>query len=237
MFTYKGITSEGRVRVLNVSRTLLPSSEVTTTDIEGNVGLYFVKKTHGVRVIRMDLAIIGDTPEDLMDRVEDVADWLDADKPEPLVLNDSPDRTFYAIVQGDTSLDEQLKYGFFTVEFICPDPYSYGAERTENLVSGVNSITYNGTAPTYPTMTITFPSAIPNIQIDNGEDIMELTYSFDTTTTLEINSQTGKITINGEINSQIMSLTSDFFPLKKGSNTINVSEGASIVMKYKERFK
>lgn len=235
MLKYKGIDSKGQVRVLEVSRALLPSSVVQTMDIEGKAGSYFLRKTHGVRSIEVEMAILGDSPEDLMDRAEQVADWLDSEKPEPLVFEDEPEKTYFAIVDGAVDLDEQLKNGFFSVSFLCPDPYAYGVEKQHNLNEGQNVVNYQGTAPVYPTIETTFSVAKNDFIISNGEDKVEIEFPFEAGTVLELDFHTGKVLVNGSLNLPIMTLDSDFFPLKKGDNTITVSSNSLVT--YKERFK
>jgi predicted phage tail component-like protein len=232
--TYKGVSSQGKLKVLKVTRSVLPPSQVKLLDVEGRSGAFFISKKHGVKKIDVEFVVIGD---ELRDNIRDIADWLDAEKPEALICSDEPDKTDFAILDGETDLDEQLKAGFGTLTFICPDPYSIAASRTVNLVAGSNTVTYNGTAPTYPKVTATFTTAQTSFEISNGKEKVKINASLATTSKLVVDFNTGKITINDTLNLQTLTLDSDFFPLKKGSQTLTVSAGANVSLTYNERFK
>jgi predicted phage tail component-like protein len=233
MLTYKGETSEGRFTVRKVTRSVLPPSQLKMVEVDGKAGAMFISKKHGVKQIDVEIAIIGD----YVNKKRDIADWLDAEKPEALILSDEPDKTDFAILSDSTDMDEILDNGFGTLTFLCPDPYSIGAEKTHNLASGNRTVTYNGTAQVYPTLTVTFSTNQTAFEISNGEVKMRIEANLTTASTLVIDMNTGKITINGTLNQQTMTLDSDYFPLKKGTNALTISAGASVVVRYKERFK
>jgi predicted phage tail component-like protein len=237
-FTYKGTSSQGLLKVLKVTRSVLPPSQLKTLEVDGRSGAYFISKKHGIKRIAFEVALISNSETDLRSDVRTLADFLDADKPEALVCSDEPDKTDFAILDGETDLDEIVKVGFGTINFICPDPYSQGNTIvTKNLVAGSNSVTYNGTAPVYPTMTVTFTASVTSFEISNGTKKMHIDASMGTTSTLVIDCNTGKITINNVLNLQTITLDSDFFPLVKGTQTLTVSAYANVTLSYKERFK
>jgi predicted phage tail component-like protein len=235
--TYNGISSLGFLKVTEVRRSVLPPSTNKVLEVDGRSGALFISKKHGMKKIEVDVAIVSESDTDLRADVRAIADWLDADKPEALVCSDEPDKTDYAILDGETNLKEVVKYGFGTLIFICPDPYSEGASQTKNLVAGTSTLTYDGTAPVYPTMTVSFDSDQPFFEITKETDKVKCTFNFTTSTTLVINFDTGKITVNGTLNQQTLSLDSEFFALTKGSNSLTVSTGAVVVVSYKDRFK
>jgi predicted phage tail component-like protein len=233
MLNYKGVSSEGKLKVLKVTRSVLPPSVLKMIEVDGKAGAFFVSKRHGVKKIEVEVIII----KDYVSKKREIADWLDAEKPEALILSDEPNMTDFAILSEETDMDEILDTGRGTLVFLCPDPYSIGAERTRTLVAGGNTVSYSGTAPTFPELTVTFTTNQSSFEITNGEDKVRIEANLTTASTLVINFQTGKITINGTLNMQTMTLDSDFFPLKKGNNALTVSTGASVSLKYKERFK
>lgn len=237
--TYNGISSsDGNfLKVVKVTRSVLPPSQLKTLEIDGRNGGLFVSKKHGMKRIEVEVAIIGNSPENLRSNVRAMADWLDADSPKSLVCSDEPSMTDYAILDGETNIEEMVKYGFGTLVFLCPSPYSEGASQTKSLVAGANTLTYAGTAPVYPTMTVTFASSQTFFEVSKGTSKVRVTATLGTTTTLVINFDTGKITINGTLNQQTLSLDSDFFALTKGANSLTVSAGASVSVTYKDKFK
>jgi predicted phage tail component-like protein len=231
-FTYKGISSQGKLKVVKVTRSILPPSQNKFLEMDGKPGALFLSKKHGIKKIEVEVAIISGT---LRGDIRDIADWLDADQPSEFTASDEPDLLDYAILDGDTDVDEIYEAGFGTITFLCPDPYSRRWEVTESLVAGANSVWYDGTAPTYPVITATFSTAKTFFEISNGVDKVRIEGSLSTTTTLVIDFNTGKVTLNGTLNQQTITLDSDFFSIKKGTNTITVSSGAT--MKFTERLK
>jgi predicted phage tail component-like protein len=238
MLNYKGISSEGKLKVLKVTRSVLPPSSNKLMEIDGKSGALFISKKHGVKKIEVEIAIVGD----YVSKKREIADWLDADKPEALVIEDEPDKTDFAIIDGDTDMDEILDNGFGTINFICPDPYSVGADRTHSFGTvtvdwSVYDLVYNGTAPVFPLVTATFNAPTTYFEMWLGEDFVKVQYNFQAGTVLEIDMNTGKVSINGTVNMQTLTLDSDFFPLKKGTNTLSASEFVDVEVSYKERFK
>jgi predicted phage tail component-like protein len=237
--TFNGVSSDAYpyLKILKVGHSVLPSSNISMVDVAGRAGSYFVYKRLGTRTIEVEVAIVGTSQSYFRSKVRELADWLDVDKPTALSFSEDPTISYYAIVDGDTSIDQILAIGTGTIKFICPDPFAYGASRTVSLVTGPNTVTYNGTADAYPVMTVTFSSAQTSFEVSNGTEKIHIDADLATTSTLVIDFSLGKITINDVLNMQTLSLDSDFFPLKKGTNTLTVSAGANVSMTYNERFK
>jgi predicted phage tail component-like protein len=242
MLTYKGISLEGKLKVLSVTRSLLPSSQLKTLELDGKAGGIFISKKHGMKKIEVEVAVIGATPENLREKVRELADLLDSEQPEALVFDDEPHLTDFAILEGETDMEEQLKLGTGAITFLCPNPYSVGAERSHSFETTtfdwkVYDLVYNGTAPVYPKVTVTFNGATTYFEMWLGENFVKVEFNFQAGTVLEMDFNTGKVLINGTLNLQALTLQSDFFPLKKGTNTISTSEFAGVVVSYNERFK
>jgi predicted phage tail component-like protein len=237
-FTFNGINSDAYLKVLKVGHSVLPSSKITSVDVANRAGSYFVRKTFGIRSITIDVVIVGTDQTDLRSKVRSIADWLDVDSPQTLSLSEDPNISYVAILDGDTNIDQILSIGTGQLKFTCLDPFAYGQLKTVSLVAGSNTVTYNGTADAYPTMTVTFSASESSFEVSNQDgQKVHIDATLGTNTTLVIDFNIGNITINGTGNLQTMSLDSDFFPLKKGINTLTVSAGASVSMTYKERFK
>jgi predicted phage tail component-like protein len=240
-FTYKGVSSIGKLKVLKVTRSLLPPSQNKFLEIDGMSGAKFISKKHGIKKIEVEVAIIDDA---LMSQVREVADWLDADQPEEFIASDEPTLKDFAILDGDIDLDEVFKVGFGTLVFLCPDPYSIGAEKTVSLTAGTTkTFTMEGTARSFPIVTATANSASSSFVVSRGDDKgnddkVEIIFNFVGGEVVEIDFNTGKVTINGTINQQTITLDSDFWSLTpKSNNYIWSSSGFTSSLVYKERFK
>jgi predicted phage tail component-like protein len=231
MLNYKGISSEGKLKVLKVTRSVLPPSSNKLMEIDGMSGALFVSKKHGVKKIEVEVAIIGD----YVNKKREIAEWLDSDKPEALVIEDEPDKTDFAIIDGDTDMDEILDNGLGTIGFICPDPYSFGQQLSSSIAVGTDSVHYGGTAPTFPVITFNLTAPTSSVKVQKGDLFVEVTDSFVAGDELVIDMKTGKVTRNGTVIMSKVTLESQFFPLTKGANTFNST--AYGIVSYVERFK
>jgi predicted phage tail component-like protein len=233
MFTYKGISSEGKMRVVKVTRSVLPPSQLKMLEIDGKAGAYFISKKHGVKKIDLEVVILGD----YVNKKRDIADWLDAMKPEALNISDEPNMTDFAILDGETDFDEILDNGFGTITFICPDPYSYGDERSVTLFAGNDSIFNGGTAPSFPTITFNISSSTTSVKIETTDgDYFEVKDDFVIGDVLVIDMEKGKVTRNGTLIMTKVTLESDFFSLKAGTTDF-IGTTAQGSARFFERFK
>lgn len=114
----------------------------------------------GELAIPVKIRIEADDKMDLLDKAEELAAWLITDEEKPLVFDDRPNRTYYAVVEGDSvPEDEIVSFSTLSLNFICPDPYKYGSEHQtialkkftweayagqtwEGLIDGHNDIEY-----------------------------------------------------------------------------------------------
>lgn len=243
MFTFKGIASSSHLRELKVGHSVLPPSNVKMLEIEGKAGAYFLKKTHGVRTITVEVAVIGTSQSNLRAKVREIADWLDSDKPEKLYFSDEPDVYYMAILSEETDLEQIVNLGTGELTFICLDPYAFRYNVNVSLTAGATkTVPYYGTAKTFPVITATATVATNLLLISRGDnfgndDKVELTHSFAVGDVVEIDMEKGTVKVNGTINMPIVTLDSDFWSLSKGDNFVWASGNFTYSLKYTERLK
>lgn len=64
-----------------------------------------------------------------------IAKWFFQDYYKPLVFDSNPNRIFYAMFEGDSSIIHNgLKEGYIELNIRCDSPYGYTAEKTENNI-------------------------------------------------------------------------------------------------------
>ncbi|WCO61647.1 distal tail protein Dit [Bacillus licheniformis] len=139
--TFNGITKHFVKATVETQRPIWAPVERELIEIPGRPGAFFRNTKVKPRVIPVGIIIKG--VADLQKAKEEVAEWLITDKPAPLILPDEPDRTYYAMIDGEGQLSEIFKFGKGTVNFVCPDPYKYGAEQSFDISSradGVNLV-------------------------------------------------------------------------------------------------
>lgn len=96
-------------------------------------------------LIEQPIGFIVHTPEHELQIIDDLKRWLITKEPVPLEFDDEPGRTYFAVVQNSIEDFERmvsLRQG--TIQFLCPDPYSYGEEKYAVITSGASIVHNNG---------------------------------------------------------------------------------------------
>ena len=158
MITFNGTDLSDYMRINTIDRGgIIPPRVLETLDIPQRVGLYLINAKTGARVINVGVTIIGVSLEEIRDRMEIIGDILRTDEPVPIIFDDEPDRTYYGIFSGESTLDERNAVGKTTLQFLCPDPYKYGTEETVAFAADGSLDFLNGTnGDIFPTYTISF---------------------------------------------------------------------------------
>jgi predicted phage tail component-like protein len=236
-FTFRGIKKD-YIHVLRGSnRPAWAPIEREYIEIPSRAGAYPSRKKTKARPLPIPVLIKAKDIAELQKIKEDLAEWLITDGPEELILDDEPDRVYYAEVDGEFNPDEIVKYGQGIINFICPDPYKYGSQKTFSFSNNI-TVQNNGSAKTYPVVTVTFSSAATEYKIShsNGKFVRVL-WNFVVGDRLEIDFQKQKIKINGNLAMPSLDFSSDFFALEPGSNEITVTpSGVSNQISYVERW-
>jgi predicted phage tail component-like protein len=160
------------LRVLyNLKRPAWSSIKRNILAIPGRAGGYLQSTDTDVRVLEVPVTIKGDNLQSIK---EDLATWLITDKPAPLVFDDEPDRTYYAVVDGSLDLDELVRRGQGVIRFICPDGYKYGAEHTYIIPPGNNifDVENKGTAEAEPKFKITVNQDITFLSVVRDDNFV-----------------------------------------------------------------
>lgn len=150
--TYRGIKKD-YIQVLR-GRRRPPWAAVQRNIIAvpGMPGGYLSSTDTSMRIVDVPILIKAENIPDLQKVKEDLAEWLITDNPEELIFDDESDRIYYAVVDGSLDIEEIVDVGRGVINFICPDPYKYGAEKMVLLNSAENTITNAGTAETFPSL-------------------------------------------------------------------------------------
>jgi len=157
-FVFNGVAaSQMGVRLLGIKQTLFPVLRDKYETVPGRAGSYLFAQPFGDRKIELECALVSQTANDFWQDVRRVAGWLSVNKKAQLVLSKEPDKYYMAKVSNSAELETFLHFGKFKLEFAC-DPVAYSTEETAQqfvATPGVaNGIYNNGTAETYPVITI-----------------------------------------------------------------------------------
>ena len=242
MIIFNGINlrSAYGIRVRNVRRDILPPREAQLVTVLGRHGAYLGKINRKPRVIECEIQVIG-TLEERRALARTLAEVLDTDDVKPLAFEDEPDKVYYAVLDGDTNLDEITVLGTTTLKFVVPDPYAHGNLISQTLGPSPANIIYNGTAESKPILTITMGGTAQNIAVACGPKSVTVNGNFQAGDTIVIDCDKNKVTINGATAMPAVSIGSRFFSLVKGDNIITYSANtlASMTVRidYTERWK
>src|SRR5699024_10290918 len=128
-FTFNNI-KKPYIRILEMERPYWAPIKRNKTKVPHKIGEKVSGKEIEGLVIPVKLRIEGDSKDDLLDKTEEMADWLITDEEKPLVFDDRPNRTYYALVEGDAIPDQEIvSCSTLKINFLCPDPRKYGEPK------------------------------------------------------------------------------------------------------------
>jgi predicted phage tail component-like protein len=158
--TYAGAELTDFFTVTKVNKSILPPREISLLEVPSRHGAYFTGARYGVRKIEYEVLVKSSTATELMDTIRLLAFCVDVAEPSELMDSDEPNKYYYAILSGDTPVDEMMDIGKGTLTFLCMDPFAYSAEsKTTNPVGRKFNFVNEGTATTFPKFTVNFQNA------------------------------------------------------------------------------
>ncbi|MDW0113759.1 phage tail family protein [Sporosarcina saromensis] len=166
--TFNGVKKDW-ITVLRKRRPYRSSVSRNLLTIPGFAGGLLESSTVNPLIIPVRIMISGDSEDDYLLKTEELAAWLSTNEPAPLIFDDAPTRTYYALFNGSLDPDEIVSVGFVDVQFVCPDPHKYGPEKSV-LLDGT-PIVNQGTADTYPITTINIKKDTTFVAIGNGQEV------------------------------------------------------------------
>lgn len=144
-----------------VETDVLPPVSQNKVSVLYRPGTIDLGNTLGERIINVTIMVVGDNIKDLRVLVRELAEFLYYEEDKQLILTDEPDKYYNAKISGDTRLDELLRYGETTLQFVCSDPFAYSLEekvveyaRIEDGQLILNDITNDGTYEVEPKIEI-----------------------------------------------------------------------------------
>lgn len=227
--------------VNKVDSPILPPIEQKILTVPDRVGGFHIGRLKGTRTETIKITVLADSQEELAAKKRILANWLDTDTPQRFLYSYELQMEYLAILDGETNLDKIVTDGETTLTFVIPEPVALGTTRTANLDSASNVITYSGTERGFPVFTVTFTQASTNFDLTHFEtgNRVYLVRSFAVNDRLVIDNRNGKVTLNGVLGMEYLSIISDYIYLNPGTNTINVTPNgkATIIAEWRERFK
>jgi predicted phage tail component-like protein len=201
--------------------------------IKGKGGGIAQKSYLGIRQIEVDVTLMRLNNADLRTFVESViVPWLFTDTDKKITFSDEPNRIYYGRLVGDTEIEDFLGHGEITLTFVCADPFKYrDIEQsilfTSPTVGATTIFPNNGTAPTYPKFRIVPTGAITWVKFTNqttGKHLLlhNIDGVLNAWKIVIVDTALNRVydESNGTRRDNILDLSSDYFPLVKGNNTL-----------------
>lgn len=165
-----------------------------------------------------------------VEQIEEFSTWLRGNNFEysKLVLPGRTDSYYMAIVDNSVEITDGLRSGTGTIEFKC---YANRIEKSINKVtfSTSQTINYSGTVETYPTITLDINRECQEIELSfsnaKSTNHIKLVGHFNRGQKVIIDCKKKKVTVDGKLNMQILTLDSYFHQLDFGENRYRLLSG------------
>lgn len=177
------------------------------------------------RYIEMDIRIIEDDHATVVEKAKELARILDVDGDKTLITRRRPEEYILAQLNGSTPIEQLLHTGYCKLTFVSAEGVYHSNMLHKDMTSGTNA----GTLPAKPILTFTASGSTHTIS--NGKQTINLE-GLSSGDVVIIDTDLGKITVNGATGNQHEMLTSrsDLFELPVGPWTITGAKAT-----YRER--
>src|SRR5699024_10659976 len=168
--TYRGVHSDEFGLVVRTNPMIIPEHDNTLTPIPGMHGAHYQGSQYNVGRIPLEISFIARDIYDYSKRLRMLANWLRPDEGiGEYVADYEPDKTYYAVLESTSMARIELiaKMGEGMIELICPDPFAYGSEQSQSIVS---TIANEGTMDAYPVFDLNVKKDTDMIYIGNYND-------------------------------------------------------------------
>lgn len=238
-FTYNGVHSTNyNVTAMATITGVLPPLKGRTIEIPKRPGEYYSRTDLGARWIKVKVAVTQTSNANLRTQIRNIASWLTTTSgPQALVFDNEPNLTYYAVLDEagsagagtqSTDITQMVTLGEGHLVFMCVDPFAYDTQQSANFASDTVSPTVTGTYETWPTISATFTGSATDFKVTLGSQYVLINHTFAANDTATIDCSKQLIQVNGVDAMQDLDLSSDFFALQPGANTLNITPtGAS----------
>lgn len=189
----------------------------------------------------LTLSIDGNSKADLLEKAEEVAEWLNTEDVAPLIFDDQPNRIYWSILDGAVDEDEIVSFSKASLEFTCLDKTS--KERSLTINRTLTSVIGGHESTPWKTKT-TFEENQSGYELQFNlpgksdlRDIckIKLNYEFIRGDVLEIDYRKREVTVNGVDRSNILViLQSNYMELPVGEVQLEASHETELF--YSERY-
>lgn len=195
-------------------------ADITNKTVKGSVGYRHKKLELGSKEIIITFSLERSGILSKFEQQQELIQWLKGDnwRESKLILPDNPDAYYMAICNSGIDLSYDDLEGEGKIEFLISNPYRIGTKTIKLNINELQSYSDKiGTENIKPKIifTITSPCEEIKLSLKNNyyDNFIRFRHNFLTGDELVIDIETKKITLNGEIKMQILTLDSRFHEL------------------------
>lgn len=156
--------------ILDVRGRGIIQNDIELIDVSGKAGAYFSHRKIPVRVLEVDIAVVGDNPSDLRDRIRYINRLLSVDEPRTIVFSDDDAITYHGIPADSSDDGDIVSTNRSTIVFMCADPYSYSEEKEHAFEYDVTTVINDGAEDAEPVFEISVLEPITFAMIQNQNE-------------------------------------------------------------------
>lgn len=236
-FTFDGKHSSEFLLLVNKKNIpLTPPIENRLQEISGFDGAWDYGVSYSPRPIEIDCTILAETKEELKTNLRKLAGLLNPRRgAKPLIFDDDPNVQYFARLSNQIPLEQFGALGTFTLQFTCPDPFTYAVNlRVGNFANDI-TIKHNGTWIARPKLTVTHNGGEGSITNTRPDGIIEALYftSDSPSGIYEIDCKEFTISKDGE--PAYNYVNGDFISMPEGTNVLkNLGNIASTKIEFRD---
>lgn len=223
MVTFNGVHCSTFGLKAKVIRPLHPGYSDNYSEIPGRAGSILIPGKPKDRLIQVEFGFMPGSRSLFRTKAWEISAWLSTINRAALVVDDEPGKSYIGKFEGEIDLEQAYLLGQLKVDFRC-EPFAYGSEVTSNFTDDAVTVANAGTFETWPIIDVTFSAEATEWKVTLGTKYIRVVNAFVATDTLQINSGTRSVLLNGSrALNKLDWQNSEFFALTVGNNTLAIA--------------
>jgi predicted phage tail component-like protein len=179
--SYAGKPVPASLIIEQVTPDVMASIINTSQDIPMGDGAIHINKRLGTKAFKVDLSVIASDKTQVLREQAVLAEWLNYDEPQPLILGDMPEVTYYCLGDGQISLDKKENIASGTITFVCFEGNGYGQTKSYVMQGDTTQVQNGGNKEAYPIINMTLAKDTTDFFVTGSEQTVYIGEPFDPT--------------------------------------------------------
>lgn len=197
------------------------------------------KSKHRIRRVETEptplavtLLIDGNSKDDLLNKAEEIAVWLNTEKEKPLIFDDRPNRAHWSILVDSVDVEEIVTFSRASLEFL--SLYKTGETKEIDVTTTSQQHEVTGQVKTPWTIEVEFNENVNRFEFWAGDIYLQLNYQFIAGDRLTIHYTGREVWLRDRDLRTAVSMSSHFEELQPGTVSMRASHACTV--KYTERY-